>query len=346
MKHEKTKEDLCKDAMHTIKNYDYTNMLHHISSYENMQILEELVAKESEHCLDIRSRKPKFSKRVPRKHLEETLEEVKAHVDEFLDTQMNKIETCEVNYPGIFGIHKEKRIAEVKSRFPIKKDIKTLAGTASITLAGTAALLTNGNITLGQIIGLLGVASIPMALRMIRNNWLAHTERYVGYYYPLIKEIVITRDLRESLIPILAHEYTHHINNTLVYDMFLYDTFYSGIKDYEAFNEGLAMGAERHIARKYSENEENEAFEYFQSHHSIMTLSRAYEWLCGKSGKTPRKNKCVTISNPIRLDQYDVGNAYFRIESANKGDTAYKDALHELKEALRYQSSERSEATA
>lgn len=313
------------EARKTVKKYDDASMLWHIKKEENIPILEEILAKEREYYFNnLKKQKLNFGKRVSKRHLEETLEEVKTQVDEFLDIRPGQVGTCEVSYPGLFDENYFYMMKKLKRRFPIKKDLKLSAITAAIAAAGATALsICQGTITPGQLMFCTGIASMPLIVRTIRNNWLAYNHRHAGCYWYDKKEIATTRTARESLVPVLAHEYTHHATYSLVK---------RGEYLFNAFDEGLAMGTEDHIAKIYSEKEGNKTFEHYTFLINLEELAMVYKWLCQKLGKNINE-KIVKKTNINELDQYRIGNAYFTIESAKKGKTVYKDALHELAKA-------------
>ncbi|MFH1333184.1 MAG: hypothetical protein ABIH53_03040, partial [archaeon] len=303
--------------------YNDINLCRYIKEKENLQILEEILAQELEYYNTTLKKKLKFGKRIPKKHLEETLEEIKTPINEFLDITPGQIDACKITYPGIFDRNYFYRFKETKKYIPLKLSLKM---TALLAICTTGSILINlnhlGTITPAMMAISVGAIASPLVTRELMAQWGIHYQEHAGCYWPDRKEILITRSRREALIPVLAHEYTHHITERIL-----------NLFTQNAFNEGIAMGTESHIAKLYHEKEDNKAFEYNTTLVDITTLTRSYAWSRQQSGKEPNK-KLVKSKKIIKdLDHYDVGNAYFKIEAAKKGETAYKDALHELSEA-------------
>lgn len=269
------------DASMTVKRYDKAGMVNQINREDNIPILEEILTKEEEYYNNnLRYLKLKFGKKVPKKHLDETLEEVKSYVDEFLGISPGLVKTCKVSYPGFLNDNYFYTLERVKKKHPLKKELKysTIASIIAATNMATLSIM-QGTINPMQIMISAGIASMPLAFRMIRNNWITYTKRYEGSYHRLPKgkeEIFTTKTARESLIPVLAHEYAHHCKNSLV-DLNNYCIDNNPLKhSFDAFDEGLAMGVEKHIAQTYRENEGNMTFEYDSYAHEIEKLARTY----------------------------------------------------------------------
>ncbi len=147
-----------------------------------------------------------------------------------------------------------------------------------------------------------------------------------SYYNSTSGKITLERTSRTCLLPTAAHEYAHHV----------LDREGLAVGRYTMFQEGYAMGIERHLAREYCKREDNEAFKYHNLELDVLHLSLAYAWMCRKLGREPRKSISV---NKTSLEKFitnawgrfppphAVGNALFLVYEACGKKEIYRRML-------------------
>ncbi|MFW6282610.1 MAG: hypothetical protein ACOC1P_00960, partial [Minisyncoccales bacterium] len=106
-----------------------------------------------------------------------------------------------------------------------------------------------------------------------------HIERPTATYKKTKNQekITLSKFKKTNLVPIIAHEYTHHIqnlNNYLRYDL--------GI-----FIEGQARITDKHVANKYTIKENNKAYLYKVLNRSVHELMSTYVWMSKELNKQP-----------------------------------------------------------
>lgn len=303
-----------------IEKYKNDSLLAHITKRRNIQILEEILDRETSRLKQLQKTKQKPGKRLNKKGLQEMLAEVKPHIDEFLDVPPEMATLCEISYPNMLKKNYYSMFDMVTEQNPIKTQIKVSASLLTIGLAGSMLFecIRDAPPTMSLCLGLFGLT--PVIAQILSNAFEAHYEPHRGFYEPNEESITVTRTRRTLLIPLIAHEYAHHVENMLSTTQF---------PELNSFREGLSLGAEKHIARIYKEKEDNDSFEFNDLNYSISTLTNAYSHMCKKFGRLPNKN--LILDRKVReLDKYCIGNTYFRIEAESRGETVYRDALHEL----------------
>ncbi len=193
--------------------------------------------------------------------------------------------------------------------------------------------------TIGAIFGGMGIlATTVMHKEYAKGNAYSSSE----------KRIDIKRNqskVRDKLI--IGHEYTHHLLNE--------KGISQGTDEYESFSEGIGRAVERHLAARWSEKEDNQAYIYDSLDRSLYELKKAYREMCRESRvkrnksllrirttfddgahmltadmvkeMMPAKKIVELVSKINKIDTYDIGNAYFRIEEAKHGQEIYKGIL-------------------
>ncbi|MEM2121041.1 MAG: hypothetical protein QXU20_00045 [Candidatus Woesearchaeota archaeon] len=153
-------------------------------------------------------------------------------------------------------------------------------------------------------------------------------------YNKLEKKITLEKEEYTKIVTVLAHEYTHHIQNNKLRDHFkkVMPT------KYIAFLEGHARGVERFIAKEYSENENNYAFWYNVLDRVVGELKCVYKWLCINFEKEPKE---ILLNTETSIDErldfrlkrhkkpsyHAIGNSLFLIYELKHGNDVYKKII-------------------
>ena len=148
--------------------------------------------------------------------------------------------------------------------------------------------------------------------------------RQDGFFYVDDNNLITVETLqRLSLIPGIAHEYSHYVH------------YRKGLGDlcYDIFTEGHARGVERQISEIYKEKEDNELFLYDISEETVNELKYTYTLVCRRLKQKPKSSllkDSIFISNPnlIEEQEYSLGNAFFLIHETRYGKDIYKDVLN------------------
>ncbi|MDP3728951.1 MAG: hypothetical protein Q8R18_05895 [bacterium] len=216
-------------------------------------------------------------------------------VDDFLGVQIKDFPSlhCGSSYPLPF----------------VLSSVPSMSGVVfGLYLANKAVSLeqiSEANVILGASVFLSGV-STALLINAVRDN-------NSGLYNRKTKKITVKRaEFKQRLSSILAHEYTHHIQNERI-------PFFH--PNYKVFFEGHAMGVEKHITETLAE--EKKDFAYIQqSNHLQSHLEVALEILQDyKQGKT---------INPAELFltyRHTIGHALFQLAERKHGKEIYADAL-------------------
>ncbi len=105
----------------------------------------------------------------------------------------------------------------------------------------------------------------------------SHIKPPSATYIKKQQKIKLSKFKKTKLIPIIAHEYTHHLqnlNNNIT-------------KNFGIFIEGQARMVDKHIAKKYSARENNKAYSHEVLNRSVHELMSAYIWLSKELKKQP-----------------------------------------------------------
>lgn len=126
--------------------------------------------------------------------------------------------------------------------------------------------------------------------------------------------IRLNNSKKKILIPSLAHEYTHHI------------CYVKGIdKSFSFFEEGIARGIEREIARQFTSEEKDCTYLYEITEEDAAELCKTHLWLCDIHDKKPKKSLLKFNPEEEFLFTYCIGNSYFLIDEIEKGKETYKN---------------------
>ncbi len=225
--------------------------------------------------------------------LEDTFVEVKKEVDSFLG--ISNITTPSFGYFGLFNRISLANISITGLYTNSANFLYGLHGLISdFRLAyeyGVIQNISSGN----ALLVLWGGISFYLGHRL--HSSLSH-----GSYNSLEKLINLPKDRRTIIIPIMAHEYAHHVLRECL-----------GLKcGHKIFSEGFAKGVAKYIAGLYGEREENVAFI------DEILVDTLYSCIKYKSLQN-KKNK---------QDAHTVGRILFQIWEFEKGKSIYNDIIH------------------
>jgi len=293
-----------------VNEYDYLvqiqnkNLLELFYNKKNVEPLEELLnsaakdlekLKKSENNLD-------FGENHKEKDLVSLLDEIKTDVDDFLDIKGITKPDCE--YPKMF---RPRHYNECSRMFFKLSFFPGLIGLASIPIAGFDFF----SFTLIMSTPFLWTFGLPMALmeKLITES----------HYHPAADLIIMEKSKKAITIPILAHEYTHHVQDQIWVG--------ADYEDTSIFMEGQAIGVQRHISNLYRKKEDNEAFMYHISKRNVYEFRSSYKAMCKKLKIEPKKSlldeKKFIFSSPHMF-----GNSLFSIYEAEKGPGIYKEMIN------------------
>lgn len=193
-------------------------------------------------------------------------------------------------------------------------DTMGLVGCATI-LCGEGKLLANaraeqGRLTRGQFIG--GLLTMTAASYLTLKCATKHGE---NHYQPvLFEQIVINTDIREMMIEVLSHEYTHHIQKK------------SGLSNKVGgvFREGHARGVQRKVVEHYAS--QNDASMILFYSRAIPEKHRAYEWAIQETG-LPLRISATSGRKNGTPSPHAKGHAFFAIKEEQYGPSIYRMAL-------------------
>lgn len=132
------------------------------------------------------------------------------------------------------------------------------------------------------------------------------------------KKINLVKEPVARLIPTLAHEYAHYLQD-VQYDY--------GRASIGSAIEGHARGVERIISEHYAESEDNPAYLYDVTCLTAHELKKSYLWVSKKLKKEPRKSlakKPLFVKKP---GPHAMGNATFYVLEQFHGRDIYKRFL-------------------
>jgi len=298
-----------------------SGMLGSMHNKDNLPILESLLEKEiAQQDRLIKLKKGKEEK-LSESKLEKALAETKGEVEEFLGVDSLSIQPCTIscsnkNLPRYLQTLKNSmkyHMADLS-----KANILLLAETATIDyIAREFYLGKMPLIAYGITAAIASVATLKSAM---------HT--YAKSYTPTRKNILIPKLPRTYAIPVIAHEYTHHLQRELIPLRTITINNQRQTIDINALSEGMARGVERHISHTYMEREDNEMFLQAITDNTVPELKNAYANLCRHLNKTP--NKELAKGAKLNMGIYSLGNAYFYLEETKNGKGVYRDALKSL----------------
>lgn len=154
-----------------------------------------------------------------------------------------------------------------------------------------------------------------------------------SYYLDFEERIRVIKDKLTIIIPQMAHEYTHHVQNKLWGDSRLESSL-------KIFEEGYARGVQRYVSGLYAKSEDNEAFLYDSLEYDVAELKSVYKKLCrkleekieplfysiqsSKDDQEQRYRKEFKRTSPLAI-----GNTFFMLLERKHGTSIYKDILQE-----------------
>ncbi len=140
-----------------------------------------------------------------------------------------------------------------------------------------------------------------------------------GAYIPKFKSITVPNTGKTDAIPILGHEYAHHVQvSTCKVPKLI-------LCRYDMFIEGFAYGAERDISQFFAEKEDNPAFLYKAIERAERSIQSAYRKLTRGLGVEPKKS---LLNKPENfLSGLPIGNAIFLLAAHMQGEQVYRNAL-------------------
>lgn len=146
--------------------------------------------------------------------------------------------------------------------------------------------------------------------------WAYNTLKSKGHYCDISEHITLKKEAKGKLIPVLAHEYAHHVQRKKI-----------SFIDY--FEEGQARSVQRHISNFYAEKEDNLTFSVHNlREYDLPELKVAYIWLCGEHGviqkpylsqaRTEKEKRYLDIAWTLKArnaepGKHIKGNAFFSI---------------------------------
>ncbi len=131
---------------------------------------------------------------------------------------------------------------------------------------------------------------------------------------------------REQILPIVGHEYVHHIQREKGLLSLLDLIIRLNSTERLMLLEGHACGVQRYLADQYAQEQDNEAFLYYNRLLDVPKLKRLYTWLCDQSGKKPLP-KFEEKGFRSGLEVHAVGLGYFLVQEHDNGLSAYADWL-------------------
>lgn len=272
---------------------------------ENIPVIEELLIRESENLERLkrlrRRKELKFGKKIKREEMLCLYPEICREVNDFLGVGFMDMPNAE--YFSLF-----------------RPELKKMMVLAGYGLSEAAAVFGGSEILYGDMNPrdfIISIAGIALLLKT--SNIHAHMK--IPKYDHHKSRIVVEKTAREKLIPIIAHEYTHHIQRR------------RGINKmkWSVFMEGHARGVQRKISQNFMEREDNEAFMYNTLDITLDEFKKAYEFMCEELGIPANKNLVKTKTGRYRkreINSYDIGNALFSILKEKHGDGIYRKMIH------------------
>ncbi len=273
-------------------------------SLDNVSIVENLLYNSSEELRRLQSLKKAgkldFGSQISSEELKVLAPKIFGEVDNFLDVRLDK--APQFGYYNLFGFDKQ-------SLFNLG-----MYGILSSLAINSAVQSIQRD--MNHLVCSLLWASLGLGLRW-RESFLKEF-----CYDQVFNKITLEKVARANLIPLFAHEYSHHVQHE---KGFLQDGC-------SAFLEGHARGIGRHLSQEYGKKEGNEAFLFWELDRNVSGLKSTYPWMCRIVGKYPVKNlleieteSYINDSNP---SAHALGNTFFSIYETLYGKDIYKDVIN------------------
>src|SRR3989344_2202115 len=290
---------------------------------KNVSLLEELLEKETRVFEDVQKRKLEPGVIPSTNTLPTLLEEVKIHVDSFLGVK-------EITSPAIdYRLNYETYLATRNKWKNAALISGLLSGGALSTGAGN--LLTDRELATSAAASLLcfGGAFIYSILKQTKNEKKFREENEESSSY-WDNHISLKVEEKTMLIPTLAHEYTHHVQEEKGIP------YYNG---FECFCEGQARSVQKQVGIKYFILENNPAFLLNSLEDNLSEYKAVYFWLMAKLRKTPNVNLFLATSiyeNQGDIDYFKehnkpathaLGNVFFSLLESREGTEIHKAIL-------------------
>lgn len=264
---------------------------------ENLDLLEFVVLSEYNSFKKIQTFNHRHEK-IRKKDLQKIIPEVCYLVNQELDSDNQDLPLIE--YFNI--LKKPKESTKILGLYTTSATLGTLAFTS---LLNEHVFLTTGLVFLaGTAIG------VGRAL---------HLEKKEPRYFPEEKRAIIKKGSKQQIIPTLAHEYTHHVQNL------------RGIltKENNYYTEGQARQIQTIIANKYAEKEKNPTYMLRTQLRNLGEYASTYIWMSEKLNKEPsnsllRKPELIYNENIAFLEQqqkpttHAIGNTALRMKKETK----------------------------
>jgi len=293
-----------------------TRMLRSMCSPDNLPILESLLEEEMAQQDRLRKLKKKtVHENLSESKLEEALAETKGDVERFLGVDSLNIQPCKLqctNESLSSYMHTLKESLSRSAEYFLKTNITLLSTQALIDVFARTSQ--TGELPL-LMYGITAAIASGMTLKHAMQ--LSKAPEYIS----LEKRIKLPKLPRTDAMPIIAHEYAHHLQGELIHPSKI--TQY----DLKAMLEGMSRGAERHISHRLREKEDNDLFLCGITKNTVQELKDTYANLCRRLNSTPNE---TLAKGAGRLSEHSIGNAYFCIEEAKNGKGVYRDALRSL----------------
>ncbi len=304
---------ITKKYVNTITDEKLENKLFQL---ENISTLEELLAaarREYQTLQKIQSKRRCNSDRriKSQAELESVFDEVKEFVDDYL------------------GFHFKDKPKCSFSRLRDFPDVSLRRTTNIFYVLGIGEMLISGtDLMSGEPMSFFSIAPAVVLGLAINNHYAI---RNTNAYILESDRILLHREKYETLVPKLAHEYTHALQGRL-------HVLSSRRKECRNFMEGHARGVQRYVARSYWEQKDNPAFMDFTIREDTRELHLAYRLLCDRFSQQPHKilvkglpketigQKFYRRKNGT-VDPHVIGNSLMLIHEAQDGNDIYRQML-------------------
>ncbi|MFA5888513.1 MAG: hypothetical protein WC852_07430 [Candidatus Nanoarchaeia archaeon] len=275
------------------------NIESYIQENSNLDALGDCLDKTANEYLELKKRKASldFGTTLDSPGLQDLFEEVKTRTEQFL---------CVKDIP---------ETACFKGCVPTPTKI-WLAASSCVVASGF--LFSNSLVTGGIIIA--GGFSFGLSL-IFAGEYLS------SYYDNEKKRIGIRNKEKANAAGVIAHEYTHHIQETKTI-MEKKEDFFNPIC------EGHARGVQIAVSRMYAQEHDNPAYIYRALKKSAIELKSAYMFACRKSNRKPSKALKKLAVPEKRFGywseghHYRIGVAAMQIAELKHGSEVYSRVAH------------------
>lgn len=286
-------------------------VLNELLDINNVPLLEEILNKELKLFGSLKGKKLDFSPIPKKEELDELFEEVKDEVDRFL--HIAPLEGCSCRYKTLW---KDGRDGLMK------------IPSGTILLISSIVALSSLGITTGT---LPFVFALGKGVKNYIDGWnsIEQHQKSPSVYANENKEIQLNKNHKESLIPTIAHEYAH----------FVQEMFGLRFDINKTMTEGHARCVERHVAFDRARKEDNQAYLFNHVYRTVPELRTTYLWLCRNFGLVPHKGltKFRTESDNVhqrilkrkgRPSYYSVGTSHMLLMEKKHGKAITPGLIH------------------